>query len=136
MECERASAQQVRSRAPAVTLNTTVPLTKCRRADGITAMKISRIPFVPAILAATLVLGQTPSKPLATVDGETISEQQVLGAAAADLSKLDANRPQPASAYQRARLAILWKALDTIVEDKLIAAEAMKQQITTTRLLE
>lgn len=88
------------------------------------------------LLAVGAIAAQSGSKPLATVDNETIAEQQVLTAAASDLSKLNANRPEPESAYARARLEILWKALDALVEDKLLAAEAARQQTTTERLIE
>jgi len=89
-----------------------------------------------ALTVVSIALAQSNSKTLATVDGQAISEQQVLTAAAPDLTKLDANKPQPQAAYDRARLEILWKHLDALVEDKLIAAEAAKQQITRARLLE
>ena len=36
--------------------------------------------------------------------------------------KLDANRPQPQAAYDRARLEVLWRALNSLIEDKLITA--------------
>lgn len=90
------------------------------------------------ILTATFqsAFAQSAAKPLATVDGDTIGEPQVLAAAGADLAKLDANRPQPKAAYDRARLEILWKALNTIIEEKLIAAEAAKDQTTKEHLLE
>src|SRR5215470_6768576 len=90
------------------------------------------------LLTATVQgsLAQSAGKQLATVDGQAIMESQVLTAARTDLAKLDANRPQPQSAYDRARLQILWKALDGLVEDKLIALEVAKQQTTKEHLLE
>jgi predicted DsbA family dithiol-disulfide isomerase len=90
------------------------------------------------VLLATLQssLAQSAGKPLATVDGQAITESQVLAAARTDLAKLDANRTQPQVAYDRAHLQILWKALDGLVEDKLVAAEAAKQHITREHLLE
>src|SRR5262245_7485614 len=77
----------------------------------------------------------TSSKQLAVVNGEAITEEQVTKAAAADLQKLEAQRPRPAT-YDRDKLQIMWKALDAIVEDKLIAAEAVRNQVTKERLLE
>jgi predicted DsbA family dithiol-disulfide isomerase len=107
-----------------------------------TRMRVNRILLFLA-LTTTLTALTTPigafaqsAKALATVDGETIAESQVLSAARADLAKLDANPPQPKTAYDRTRLQILWKALDGIIEDKLIVAEAAKQQITRDHLLE
>ena len=49
--------------------------------------------------------------------------------------KLDANRPQPQAAYDRAKLEILWKALNSLIEDKLITAEAAKNRMTREELL-
>lgn len=93
--------------------------------------------FILGLLAAvSLSAAQSSSKIAATVDGQEISEQQLLRAAAADLTKLNANRPQPQAAYERARLEILWKALNAIIEDKLITAEAARQNITKEHLLE
>jgi len=92
--------------------------------------------FLAATAAVSFAAGQTPSKTLATVDNDSITEQQVLTAARADLTKLDANKPQPSSAYDRARLEVLWKALDGLIEDKLITAEAARQQMTKQRLVE
>lgn len=100
-------------------------------------MKMQRVLLV-AILAAvcSLAAAQSASKTLATVEGQVITEQQVLQTAAGDLAKLDANKPQPQSAYDRARLAILWKALDSLIDDRLITLEATRQQITKQRLVE
>ena len=100
-------------------------------------MKMQRI-FLVGILVSVCALAwaQTASKTLATVEGQAISEQQVLQAASADLTKLDANKPTPQSAYDRARLAALWKALDSLIDDKLITLEAERQKITKQRLIE
>jgi protein-disulfide isomerase len=100
-------------------------------------MNIQRV-LSAAILAfvCALASAQTASKTLATVEGQTITEQQVLQAAAADLAKLDANKPTPQSAYDRARLAVLWKALDSLIDDRLMTLEAERQKITKQRLIE
>lgn len=86
--------------------------------------------------AVASALAQSTTNPYATVNGESITQQQVLTAARAELTRLDANKPQPQSAYNRARLEILWKSLDAIIEDKLITAEAARQKMTKERLLE
>lgn len=87
------------------------------------------------LLAAVSMAGQSNSKVVATVNGENITEQQMMQAASAELSKLNANRPQPQSAYDRARLEVLWKALNSIIEDKLITAEAARNRMTRQELL-
>jgi protein-disulfide isomerase len=94
-------------------------------------MKIQRgfIGFAISV-AAIVAAAQSQPKAAAMVNGETITEEQVTKAAAADLQKLDANRPQSADDYAREKLKIMHKALDGIVEDKLFAAEAAKQKIS------
>jgi protein-disulfide isomerase len=100
-------------------------------------MKMQRVLSVVLLAAmCSLAIAQTSSKTFATIDGQVVTEQQVLQAAAADLTKLDANKPQPQKAYDRARLEILWKALDTIIDDKLLTLEATRQNITKQRLIE
>jgi len=86
-------------------------------------------------VAATLAAAQSTSKVIATVNGENITEQQMMQAAAADLSKLDANRPQPQAAYDRAKLEVLWRALNAIIEDKLIAAGAGQSRMSRDAFL-
>src|SRR5437868_13846949 len=101
-------------------------------------MRMHRVFLVVIITAVctTLAAAQSGSRTLATVEGQVITEQQVLQAAAADLTKLDANKPQPQKAYDRARLEILWKALDSMIDDKLITLEAAKNSVTKQRLIE
>jgi protein-disulfide isomerase len=99
-------------------------------------MKMQRV-FLTGVLVSVCALAWAQnSKTLATVEGQAITEQQVLQAAAADLAKLDANKPQPPSAYERARLAALWKALDSLIDDKLMTLEADRQKMTRQRLIE
>src|SRR5262245_18623417 len=99
-------------------------------------MKIhQRILIAGLIATVTLAAAQSNSKPVATVNGDNITEQQLLQAAAGDLSKLDANRPQPQSAYDKARLEVLWKVLNSLIEDKLIAAQVAQGSLTREQLL-
>ena len=99
-------------------------------------MRIHRSLLLAGLLA-TVTLGapQSNSKTVATVNGGNITEQQMLQAAASELSKLDANRPQQQAAYDRARLEILWKALNSLIEDKLIAAQVAQGSLTREQLL-
>ena len=99
---------------------------------------MQKIATVAVVLWAVVApgLAQSNAKLVASVNGEAITEQQVLTAAKAELARLDANRPQPQAAYERARLEILWNALNPLIEEKLIAAEAVRQSITKERLLE
>src|SRR5262245_20060311 len=87
-------------------------------------------------LTASLV-AQSGSKSVATVRGEVITEEQVTKAAAADLARLDARRPQPdAKTAARDRLEVMWKALNALIEDKLIALEAARDQVTKEQLID
>jgi protein-disulfide isomerase len=100
-------------------------------------MKIQRSLLVGILVSVcAMAWAQTASKTLATVESQAITEQQVLQAAAADLTRLDANKPTPQSAYDRARLAALWKALDSLIDDKLMTLEADRQKVTKQRLIE
>jgi predicted DsbA family dithiol-disulfide isomerase len=78
---------------------------------------------------------QQNAKVVATVSGENITEQQMMQAAAADLARLDANRPQPQSAYERAKLETQWRALNSLIEDKLLTLEAAKNRMTREELI-
>jgi predicted DsbA family dithiol-disulfide isomerase len=93
---------------------------------------------IPAILvlAATVASAQPPAKTVGLVNGEAISEAQLLAAAAADLQRLDAAVPRNAPALPARRLAILHKTLDAIAEEKLVALEAAKLQTTPQQIIE
>ena len=97
-------------------------------------MRIHQGLLIVGLSAAAAIAAQAP-RVVATVNGENISEQQMLQAAAPELSKLDANKPQPQSAYDRARLEVLWRALNSVIEDKLITLEAAKNKMTREELL-
>jgi len=100
------------------------------------AVKFGRAFVLFGIFALTsIAAAQSGSKRLAVVNGEVITEAEVNKLAAADLAKLDANKPKPEAAYAKAKLEILWKALNSIIEDKLIAAEAARNSMTKDQLL-
>jgi len=84
----------------------------------------------------TIGAAQSGSKTTAVVNGEIITEEQVTQAAGADLQKLETHRPQAEATYAQEKLQIMHKALDSIVEDKLFAAEAAKQKITKEELIQ
>ena len=89
-----------------------------------------------ALLAVVpLSVAQSATAVVATVNGENITEQQLLQTASANLAKLDADRPQPQAAYDRARLEVLWMALTEIVEDRLISAAVARFNITRDQLI-
>jgi predicted DsbA family dithiol-disulfide isomerase len=89
------------------------------------------------VALTTALAAQSGSKSVATVHGEVITEEQVTKAASADLARLDARRPQPdAKTAARDRLEVMWKALNAIIEDKLIAIEAARDQVTKEQLID
>ncbi|HZI51594.1 MAG TPA: thioredoxin domain-containing protein [Terriglobia bacterium] len=99
-------------------------------------MRIQHSLFAAGLLVAVSLLGvQQNTRIVATVNGENITEQQMLQVATPELLKLEANRPQPQAAYDRARLEIQWRALNSIIEDKLITLEAAKNKMTREQLL-
>jgi predicted DsbA family dithiol-disulfide isomerase len=84
--------------------------------------------LISAILALiTGAAAQAPAKTAATVNGEVITEDQVI-AAAAELERRD-----PAQA--RSKLEFLHKALDAIAEDKMIGFEAAKLQVSKQQII-
>jgi len=89
-----------------------------------------------AILAiSALAMGQVPPKTAAVVNGEVITEEQVMKIAAADLAALESKKAQSPATYDRDKLVILHKALDSIIEDTLIAAEAARDKVTKEQVL-
>jgi len=94
--------------------------------------------FLPLILSILALAGvsaaQTNPGAAGVVNGETITEDQVLKAAAADFQKLESSRP--GGTAPRDRLEILHKALDAIVEAKMIALEAARQQVTAQQIVD
>ena len=78
---------------------------------------------------------QSTSKTFAIVNGEAITEDQVMKAAASDLTTLDAKKSASPGSYDRDKLVILHKALNALVEDKLIAAEAARDKVTKEQVI-
>jgi Skp family chaperone for outer membrane proteins len=88
-----------------------------------------------AVSISGSLLAQATSKPFATVNGETITEAQVMKAAAADLAELEAKKAQSPATYDRDKLVILHNALDDIIEDKLISAAAARDKTTKEQII-
>ncbi len=101
-------------------------------------MRFRRYFAAGAMLAlVSLASAQSNSKTLATVNGQAIPENQVTQAAASDLKPLDARKSSLSPEdYERQKLIILHKALDTIIEDKLVEAEAARDQTSKQQILE
>jgi len=73
---------------------------------------------------------------LAVVNGEAITEEDVFRAAGGALRQLDETRPESNAKYEREKLAIRWRALNSLMERKLVRAEAAKLMISEEELME
>jgi predicted DsbA family dithiol-disulfide isomerase len=94
--------------------------------------------YAIVIVLLTLVISasaQVPSKTLALVNGEAITEAQVTTLAATELAALDAKKAENPSTYERDKLVLMHAALDFIIEDKLVAAEAARDHVTKEQVL-
>jgi protein-disulfide isomerase len=75
------------------------------------------------------------SKPLAVVNGETITLDQVKSSAASDLDTLEMRKLQAAAGFQRDEHSIYEGTLEGMVEDKLLGLEAKKRGVTQEALV-
>src|SRR5215510_6664273 len=73
---------------------------------------------------------------VAVVNGQTITQSDLEKAAEADLKSLETRKLQNDASLAQDKQAILAKALDQIVADKLIEAEAAKEHKTKEQLLQ
>jgi len=90
---------------------------------------------IAVLTIAVSVTAQVPSKTLALVNGEAITEAQVTTAAASDLATLESKKAESPATYERDKLVILHAALDSIIEDKLVAAEAARDHVTKDQVI-
>jgi protein-disulfide isomerase len=91
--------------------------------------------LIACLTIAVSVTGQVPSKTLALVNGEVITEAQVNAAAASDLAALESKKAESPTTYERDKLVILHEALDSLIEDKLVVAEAARDRVTKDQVL-
>jgi len=98
--------------------------------------QLNRLILFFMLTAASLAAAQSSAKNLALVNGEAITEEDVERVAGGRLRQLEQMGPQPQKDYERERLAIRWRALNYLVERKLVRAEAAKQDISEERLLD
>ena len=87
-------------------------------------------------LSCDVAAQHSDPKRVAAVNGQPISEDEVLAAAAADLAKLDARRAQFDLEIKRERESALQAALDRLFKDRVLAAEAARRKISVDELLE
>lgn len=94
-------------------------------------------------LLATAVLGlalmaaaQSNSTTVAVINGQNITQEELNKAAAAGLQNLETKRLQNELSLARDKAEMLQKALDDIVEDKLLELEAAKNKVSIDQLLQ
>jgi len=114
--------------------NPSHPSLRYLRAGAVGLLVASLAPI--AMGASAQTAAGAPAKTVGLVNGEPISEDQVLAAAAADLRDLDARQPRNDRTMARDRLAIMHKALDTVAEGKMLALEAARLQTTPQQIIE
>jgi predicted DsbA family dithiol-disulfide isomerase len=73
---------------------------------------------------------------VAVVNGQTITQEELEKAAATELKGLETRKLQNDASLAQDKQEILTKALDELVADKLIEAEAVKEKKTKEQLLE
>jgi protein-disulfide isomerase len=81
-------------------------------------------------------LAQSNSQRVATLNGQNVTQQELDKAADADLKALEVRRLQNEAALTQEKQQILQKALDQIVNDKLLELEAAKQKKTKEEVLQ
>jgi len=85
---------------------------------------------------ATAASAQSNSNRVAVVNGQAITQDELNKKAASDLKNLDTRRLQNEASLAHDKQEILQKALEEIVAEKLIEAEAAKEKKTKEQLLE
>ena len=91
--------------------------------------------FLLLLLAPALACAQSGQKPLAVVNGETLTEEQVLAAAAKEIESLDTRKLVFEAEHARNKHAAIEKALNGLLEEKLLTAEAAKRGISKQELV-
>jgi len=83
-----------------------------------------------------MAFAQSNANRVAVVNGQTITQQELEKAAAADLKNLETRRLQNESSLAQDRQEVLTKALEELAANKMIEAEAVKQKKTKEELLD
>ena len=90
---------------------------------------------IALLFIAHSALAQSTPKKAAVVNGETVTEQEVQVLAAGDLESLDQKRAQFELTFERDRQAALQNALDRLIEQRVLDAEAKKRGIAVDALV-
>jgi protein-disulfide isomerase len=87
------------------------------------------------LVLSSVACAQNQSKVVATVNGESITEEQLQKAAAPELEKLEQKREQFMVTLERDKKKAVTNALEEIVNEKLLTAEAKKRNISIDDLV-
>jgi len=85
---------------------------------------------------STVAAAQSGSQRLGVVNGEVITEEQVNKAAAKDIENVEIKRMQNEANARREKQEALEKALNSLMEEKLLDAEAAKRKISKQVLVQ
>ena len=97
-------------------------------------MKTHRGWIIALMLAlAAKADAQSGSKTLGVVNGEVITEEQVTKAAARELEGIELKRLQSEATQKRDMQEAMEKALNSLLQEKLMDAEAAKRKSQKTR---
>jgi len=91
--------------------------------------------IVMLLLAGTAVTQRTTPGPLAVVNGEAITAQEIEKAAAQDLQSLELRKVQFDIQLERDRQSAMQDALDSVIKDHLLSAEAKKRKVSVDEFL-
>jgi predicted DsbA family dithiol-disulfide isomerase len=102
---------------------------------------IERTKSIPALIlflvfCRALLAQQPDPKRIAVVNGQPISAEEVQAAAAEDLAKIEFRKAQVEIEMKRDRDSAMQNALDGILKNRVLAAEAAKRNISVDDLLE
>ena len=100
-------------------------------------MRVHRQLMTLALMAlASAAISQSNSAKVTKVNGQVITQEELEKAAASELKGLETRKLQNDAALAQDKQTVLAKALDQLVADKLIEAEAAKEKKTKQQLLE
>lgn len=88
------------------------------------------------LLLSSVACAQNQGKTVAVVNGESITEEQVQKAATPELDKLEQKRLQFMATLERDKKSAISDALDGVVNEKLLSAEAKKRNISIDELVQ
>jgi protein-disulfide isomerase/Skp family chaperone for outer membrane proteins len=90
---------------------------------------------VATFVCAAVACAQNPSKAVAIVNGESITQDQLDKAASSDMERLEQKRQQFLVQLERDKKSAMEDALEEIVNERLLTAEAKKRNLSVDDLV-